>query len=112
VRDNLNFVRGSTSWTAPTLLNSWVNYDATTNVVAGYRLVGDFVYIQGMVKSGTLSSVVFTLPAGYRPLRVHRFAQDNNAAYGAISIDASGNVTQVAGASTAVLSLDCCFSIV
>lgn len=55
------------SWITPTLLNSWVNYN-TAYVGAGYRKLSDgLVVMHGIVKSGTAGSVIFNLPAGYRP---------------------------------------------
>jgi hypothetical protein len=57
------------AWIAPTLLNSWVNYDGgSTYNIAGYMKDSlGFVHLRGMVKSGTDESIIFTLPAGYRP---------------------------------------------
>ena len=52
---------------APTLLNSWVNFDG------GYLQAGYFkdgsgrIYLQGLIKSGTVGSAAFNLPVGYRP---------------------------------------------
>lgn len=56
-----------TGWTAPTFLNSWVNYGAGGWSTAAYRKVGNRVYLRGLVKDGTLGAAVFTLPSGYRP---------------------------------------------
>ena len=58
---------GDSSWTAPTLLNSWVNYGGAWDT-AGYRKDGQgVVYLKGLVKSGTTSANLFVLPSGYRP---------------------------------------------
>jgi hypothetical protein len=59
-------VTGVTAWTAPTFVNSWVNFGAG-NQVAQYRKVGDTVEMRGIVKSGVSGTVCFTLPAGFRP---------------------------------------------
>lgn len=61
--------QSDTGWIAPTLLNSWVNYDTSAWQGAGYRLDAQgFVHLKGLVKSGTAgSNPIFTLPAGYRP---------------------------------------------
>ena len=56
-------------WIAPTLLNSWVNFDAVRNT-AGYLIEpGGRVWIKGLVKNGTAvaGTAIFTLPVGYRP---------------------------------------------
>lgn len=54
-----------TAWTAPTLLNSWVNFGGSSQV-AQYRKIGDRVEIRGGVKSGT-TNPIFNLPVGFRP---------------------------------------------
>lgn len=53
-------------WIAPTLINGWVNADFMN--ISGY-LKDDFgnVRLRGRIKSGSIGSVVFYLPPGYRP---------------------------------------------
>lgn len=56
------------TWTAMTLTNGWSNYGAGGYQVAQYTKINGVVYIQGLIKSGTLgSSGYFTMPVGYRP---------------------------------------------
>ncbi len=58
------------SWTAPSLLNSWVDY-GSPHEVAGYWKDPNtgIVYIRGTIKSGTTTNGtnIFQLPSGYRP---------------------------------------------
>lgn len=61
----VNVVPGG--WQTPTFVNSWVNYGAGW-APARYRLNNDRVEIEGLVKSGTPDSTVFTLPLGFRPV--------------------------------------------
>lgn len=93
-------------WIAPTLLNSWVDFGSSYSA-AGYCKGEDgVVRLKGNVKSGSgIPTTVFALPAGYRPSEILRFAVDSNGAFGAVSIDTSGNV-QAAVGSTTRLSLD------
>lgn len=55
-------------WQNAALQNSWGSY-ANGYAVPGYRKVGSQVFLRGACKSGVNSSgtVIFTLPAGYRP---------------------------------------------
>lgn len=56
-------------WTAPSLGASWVNFGSTYST-AGYRLdANGAVHLRGLIKDGTTTpaTVLFTLPAGYRP---------------------------------------------
>ena len=57
---------GSGGWIAPTLGNSWVDFLAGVAPTA-YRRIGDVVELRGAIKSGTVNTTVFTLPAGARP---------------------------------------------
>lgn len=57
-----------TSWTAPTLLSSWANFAGYTP--AGYRKVGDIVYLRGSLQKATTPTAgenILVLPSGYRP---------------------------------------------
>jgi hypothetical protein len=97
-------VDGSPDWIAPTLLNSWGNYGGIWET-AGYRRVAGVVYIRGLVTGGAVSSVIFNLPAGYRPSSdAHVPAMGQGSSFSPINIFANGNVTQNAGA-TGYISL-------
>lgn len=101
-----------TPWTAPTLLNSWVNFGGADQV-AQYRRSGDIVQVRGVVKSGTVGFVpVFVLPVGYRPQLNQWFVQinPNTSGTGGVYVDPSGNVGIFAGTNSA-MSLNLSFSI-
>ena len=88
------------SWTAPTLLNSWVNYNALSDQIAGYKKDPfGWVQLRGIVKSGTVGAgtPIFTLPSGYRPPKTVRFAVASNDLFGYCAVDSSGNVLAVQG---------------
>jgi hypothetical protein len=54
-------------WTSVTgFSNGWINYGSVFQT-AQYRKIGDVVTLRGLIKSGTVGSSAFTLPAGYRP---------------------------------------------
>ena len=61
------------AWQTASLGNGWVNYGGTFATAAYMKDSLGFVHLKGAVKSGTttVGTVLFTLPAGYRP------AQDN-----------------------------------
>lgn len=80
-------------WTAPTLLNSWVNFGSPYNNAGYMKDSLGFVVLRGIIKSGTLNAYAFTLPSGYRPTSgQHIFPQLSNNAIIRIDIDTSGNV--------------------
>lgn len=57
----------ATPWVALPLSNGWVSFGGA--YAARYRLVGGFVSVEALVKSGTTASgtAVAQLPAGFRP---------------------------------------------
>ena len=81
--------------TAPTLLNSWVNFGGSRKVAGFYIDAFNIVHLEGVIKSGTATPAtqLFMLPAGYRPVggRVY-FVTTSNAAYGSGFIDTTGEV--------------------
>lgn len=89
------------SHVAPTLLNSWVNAGGSDEVVGYYKDRGR-VYLRGVVKNGTPSttSVVFTLPSGYRPPVGLWFPATSNGAYATVNVQSDGDVVAVAGSNS------------
>lgn len=49
----------------PTFQNSWENYGTYGD--ACFRRIGDIVYLSGLIRNGTATATLFTLPTGYRP---------------------------------------------
>ena len=93
-----------TGWQNLSLINNWVNYDTASFGPAQYRKVGGVVYVRGLVKNGTASSDITTLPAGYRPAYIHIYSAENSGAYTRLDVLASG-VIHVFAAPTAYVSL-------
>lgn len=54
-----------TAWTGVTFENGWSNYAPVQ--ACQYRKINDIVYLRGSMQGGTIGSVAFTLPAGFRP---------------------------------------------
>ena len=95
-------------WTAPALLNSWANYGAPFDPT-GYQKVGRVVYLRGLVSGGASGSVIFTLPAGYRPgSQLILPAITNPNTIGRMDVFTNGNVQCNVG-STAFFSVCCSF---
>ena len=100
-------------WSAPSLQNSWVDYGAPHQTARYRKDPNGVVHIQGMIKSGTTTAgtLLFTLPAGYRPDAELWYT--NYAAGGALalmSIAASGAVTIGAGFSATNTQISCSFA--
>lgn len=93
----------------PAFQGTWVNYDTLT--YRGARFWKDpvgLVHIEGLIKSGTINTTAFVLPAGYRPGNALIFASDTNTGHGRLDIAASGNVLPVSGG-TGYFSINCQF---
>lgn len=89
-------------WTAVSVFaNSWVNYDTATNPGAQYRMAVDgMVEIYGVIRSGTVGSAAFTLPAAYRPAQRVNFACVANSLFGLVYVDNNGEVVPAVGTNT------------
>lgn len=87
-------------YTAPILLNSWINYNVNTqHQHAGYLLdrVG-FVHLTGLIDGGAFPSIAFVLPQGMRPAKRLVFVVISNGAIGRCDVFANGQVWAFAGA--------------
>lgn len=92
------------TWHVPTYTNSWVTYGGTQNFAYMKDNLG-FVHLRGIIKSGTIGSAAFTLPAGYLPATTIQQIANSNGAYGQFTITTGGVVTPVTG-SNAWFSFD------
>lgn len=98
----------------PALQNSWANEGAAGSETAAYKRNRDTLYIKGLIDSGTITdgTVIFTLPAGYRPNNVIKVAgmyvqgSAENAYQLEIQTDGDVAIYGVSGASP-VLSINC-----
>lgn len=94
------------AWIAPTLGNSWVNFDAVNYNPAGYfKDTLGIVHLKGIIKDGTITSAAFTLPVGYRPPKIEWHAVMSNGAFGYCTVSSDGQVIPQAG-NNASFSLD------
>lgn len=90
------------SWTAPTLLNSWVNHGGSDEDAGYYKDEFGRVYLRGVVKNGTpsITSVVFTLPSEHRPPVGLWFPATSNGAYATVNVQSDGDVIAVNGSNS------------
>src|SRR6185295_16972344 len=75
--DMLTTLRGldrAIDWIAPTLAGTWVNFGGSEDTAAYSRTSSGIVLLKGVIKSGTVPSTALTLPVGFRPLKIMRFA--------------------------------------
>lgn len=92
------------AWTAPTLLNSWVNYGSGFNPAGFYKDVFGIVRLRGCVSGGALNTTIFTLPTGYQPTnKVAYPISGSGGSPGSVLIDASGNISQIASPATTLV---------
>lgn len=65
----LNLAQQYPAWTNATYQNGWIDGNAAYNS-AGYRKEGNRVWMRGLIKNPSAgSTIIFTLPAGFRPLK-------------------------------------------
>lgn len=86
-------------------LNGWA--DLNTAFPAEYGTDGNGqVYLRGAVSGGTVGLPAFTLPTDFAPTALRIFPVYSNAAFGAITVDSSGNVTPSTGSGPFGVFLD------
>lgn len=94
-------------WTAPTLLNSWVNYGAEYNPAGYFRDKNGIVHLRGLVKNGSsATAIMFILPAEYRPAYKEHLSSHSAASACRIDILANGTINCPSGGSTTWTSID------
>lgn len=96
------------AWQTPTLQNSWVAYDVASYPTAQYYKDSlGIVHLRGLIKSGGTTSIIFTLPSGYRPeFGQSHFPVATNSVTGVIRVERStGNVVGSGGISATWLDL-------
>lgn len=97
-------------WVAPTLLNSWQNYGTGTFDVRYRKLSFGLVVCEGLVQSGLIDTVIFTLPAGCRPGReLHLPTNAGNTTAARIKIETNGNVSARAASPNPWFGVNFCF---
>jgi hypothetical protein len=104
--------KASEAWIAPALQNGWVNHSAEWADAGYYKDDFGLVHIKGLIKNGTTTAttLLFTLPAGYRPVEHEMFAQmssdGTNKTATSIKVASTGEVVldSTAGASWLTLS--------
>lgn len=103
------------AWSTPTLLNSWANKGGSSTTAQYYKDPNQIVHIKGQIQGGVTTSgtSIFVLPAGFRPLLDHLFAQVsvNGGVVGFAAITVAQNGTVYINTTTGndVLSIDCSF---
>lgn len=86
------------AWTnVAAFFNGWVAFGAPYRSPR-YRKIGDRVYVEGAIKTGTMQLIAFTLPVGYRPAAALQIAcASNNLGGGMLILDNLGQVQPWAG---------------
>lgn len=101
---------GGADWQTPTLINGWKSYQKSYAPVGYYKDDAGAVHLRGLLASGTVNTVAFVLPAGFRPAYRLVFASVGNNGGDVLcrnDVDAAGNVKiAVTGGGTTWNSLD------
>lgn len=81
----------------PAFQNGWNNYGAGFATGAYFRDATGIVHLRGLVKDGTMSATIFTLPPGNRPDGTLIFPAASLSAYGEVRVAADGTVVATIG---------------
>jgi hypothetical protein len=93
------------AWQTPTLLNAWTNLGGGFNTTEYYIDKESVVHLKGIVKNGTIGTVIFSLPVGYRPTAQYVFTVISGTGFGRVDVASNGDVIVGSGNNSGV-SLD------
>lgn len=88
------------AWVAVSFSNSWVDFGGAYETAAYMKDKLGFVHLKGVIKTGTIGTACFTLPAGYRPSATTYMACASNGSIGVLQITSAGVATPVNGSSS------------
>lgn len=94
------------SWIAPSFTAGWGNIGTGLMTAGYYKNAAGQVHLRGVVvRSSGVATIIFNLPAAYRPSLACQYAVSSNSAFAQVDVGSSGNVVLSAG-SVASVSLD------
>lgn len=76
----------------PAFQNSWANYGSGYAAAAFRKDANGFVHVKGVVSGGANNTVIFTLPAGYRPGGHENFAVTSSGQFGQVRVNQDGTL--------------------
>ncbi len=82
---------------APAFANGWVNYGLPFTLASFFKDPFGMVHFTGLIKSGTLNTAAFTLPAGYRPTGRLRLPSGSHDSIASVDIHTSGEFRPLVG---------------
>lgn len=95
------------SWTAASLINSWVNYGNGFENASYVKDKEGMVHLKGVVASGAIFTSILTLPESFRPPAARMFATAELGGHATVFVLASGEVYYYQGTTNPTfLSLD------
>jgi hypothetical protein len=92
-------------WTGVTFQNGWANYGDATFGTVQFRRVRGMVELKGMCTGGQAGTVIFNLPAGFRPRQANIIPAVSADVFASVIIYSDGNLIWRAGGSNAWIGL-------
>lgn len=98
LREELDRRLTSEAWIAPTLLNGWSNSPTYDDPTGYYKDALSRVHFRGLITGGTANNI-FTLPAGYRPVKTKGFTVPTSLTTdtGRVEVAPTGTVSRPSG---------------
>lgn len=84
----------------PAFENGWTNFGGGFEGARFWKDPEGVVHVEGLIKSGTVTSTMFTLPVGYRPATNKRYMTLANGVVTCVQIFPDGVIRQTATGST------------
>lgn len=90
-----NIDEDDSGWQTATLQNGFINYGTSSYSNARYRKKNGILYIDGLIKNGSPNTVIFNLPAGFRPSARLVFPVLSNFSARRVDVHPNGNVEAI-----------------
>ncbi len=85
-------------WTNIVLKNNWIDYSTSNWATAAYtKTRSGLVVLKGLIKSGSASAVIGSLPVGYRPSQTLLFQSIATSASSRVDVYTNGDIRIVSG---------------
>jgi hypothetical protein len=100
-----SLIYSDSGWTDVTPINGWQPYGGDYGN-GSYRKLGKIVFLEGLLKNGTANTVMFYLPAGYRPSKKLPFDVVSDSGTIRVDIFPDGSVRHVSLTGNGYVSLN------
>lgn len=99
-------IEAQQAWVSMTLQSGWSDYDSNHSPATYMKDSLGFVHLRGLIKNGTVGSIITNMPVGYRSTKHMHWGSMSAGSFAVLRLDINGNLTSSNYSSTSYLTLD------